>query len=119
MNNEIDLAWLKQVLDRSIKEKARSSYRVLILDGHGSHFTMDFTEYCDQNKILLAIYPPHSTHTLQPLNVSLFKPLSTAYLNEVSVFIERNQGLTLMSKRDFFSPSSTKPSRPRLRKHRS
>ncbi|KAK1916434.1 hypothetical protein P3342_004253 [Pyrenophora teres f. teres] len=74
-NNDIGLAWLKQVFDRSIKAKARSSYRLLILDGHGSHLTIDFIEYCDQNKILLAIYPPHSTHTLQPLDVVLFKPL--------------------------------------------
>ncbi|EFQ94795.1 hypothetical protein PTT_07410 [Pyrenophora teres f. teres 0-1] len=101
-NNDIGLAWLKQVFDRSIKAKARSSYRLLILDGHGSHLTIDFIEYCDQNKILLAIYPPHSTHTLQPLDVVLFKPLSTAYLNEVSAFMERSQGLTSMSKRDFF-----------------
>jgi hypothetical protein len=72
------------------------------MDGHGSHLTMDFIEYCDQNKILLAIYPPHSTHTLQPLDVALFKPLSTAYSNEVSAFMERSQGLVSMSKRDFF-----------------
>ncbi len=84
------------------KAKARSSYRLLFMDGHGSHLTMDFIEYCDQNKILLAIYPPHSTHTLQPLDVALFKPLSTAYSNEVSAFMERSQGLVSMSKRDFF-----------------
>jgi hypothetical protein len=101
-NNDVGLAWLKQVFDRGTKAKARSSYRLLILDGHGSHLTMDFIEYCNQNKILLAVYPPHSTHTLQPLDVSMFKPLSTAYSNEVAAFMERSQGLTSMSKRDFF-----------------
>jgi hypothetical protein len=100
-NNEIGLAWLQQVFDRSTRAKARSSYRLLILDGHGSHLTRDFIDYCDQNKILLAVYPPHSTHTLQPLDVSMFKPLSTAYSNEVSAFMDRSQGLTSMSKRDF------------------
>jgi hypothetical protein len=98
----MSLAWLKQVFNRSTKAKAQSSYRLLILDGHGSHLTMDFIEYCDQNKILLAVYPPHSTHTLQALDVSMFKPLSTAYSNEVSVFMERSWELTSMSKRDFF-----------------
>jgi hypothetical protein len=100
-NNEIGLAWLKQVFDRRTKPKARNSWRLLILDGHGSHVTMDFIDYCYQNKILLIIYPPHSTHTLQPLDVVLFKPLSTAYTNQISAFIERCQGLTSMSKRDF------------------
>jgi hypothetical protein len=100
-NNDIGLAWLKQVFDRSTKEKAGRSYRLLILDGHGSHLTMDFIEYCDRNRILLAIYPPHSTHTLQPLDVVMFKPFSSAYSNQVAAFMERCQGLTSMSKRDW------------------
>jgi hypothetical protein len=101
-NNDISLAWLKQVFDRSTKLKAGRSYRLLILDGHGSHFTMDFIEYCERNRILLAIYPPHSTHTLQPLDVVMFKPLSSAYSNQVAAFMERCQALTSMSKRDFY-----------------
>lgn len=101
-NNKIGLGWLKQVFDRATKAKALSSCRLLLLDGHGSHLTMDFIEYCDQNKILLLIYPHHPTHTLQPLDVALLKPLSTAYSNEVSAFIERSQALVSMSKRDFF-----------------
>jgi hypothetical protein len=63
---------------------------------------MDFIEYCDQNKIFLAVYPPHSTKTLQPLDVVMFKHFATGYSNEVAGFIERSQGLTLISKRDFF-----------------
>ena len=102
-NNEIGIAWLKQVFDRYTREKARRSYRLLILDGHGSHVTMDFIDYCDQNKILLAIFPPHSTHTLQPLDVCMFKPLSTAYSAELSAFLSRCQGLSSVAKRDFFS----------------
>lgn len=101
-NNDIGLSWLKQVFNRSTKEKAGRSYRLLILDGHRSHLTIDFIKYCDRNRILLAVYPPHSTHTLQPLNVVMFKPFSTAYSNQVAAFIERCQGLTSMSKRDFY-----------------
>ena len=101
-NHDIGLAWLEQVFDRYTKEKARRSYRLLILDGHGSHVTMDFIEYCDQNKILLAIFPPHSTHTLQPLDVVMFKPLSTAYSTELSSFLYKSQGLLPIKKGDFF-----------------
>jgi hypothetical protein len=101
-NNDIGLAWLEQVFDRHTKEEARQSYRLLILDGHGSHVTMDFIEYCDQHKILLAIFPPHSTHTLQPLDVCIFKPLSQAYSNELSAFLERSQGLSPTTKGDSF-----------------
>jgi hypothetical protein len=101
-NNDISLAWLKHVFDRGTKAKARPSYRLLILDGHRSHLTMEFIDFRDQNKILLAVCPPHSTHTPQPLDVALFKHISTAYSNEVSAFMERSQRLSSMSKRDFF-----------------
>jgi hypothetical protein len=63
---------------------------------------MDFIEYCNYNQILLAIYPPHLTYTLQPLNVVMFKPLSSAYSAKVAAFIERSQGLISISKRDFY-----------------
>ncbi|KAF2176819.1 DDE-domain-containing protein [Zopfia rhizophila CBS 207.26] len=101
-NEDIGYAWLTQVFNQETKEKARRQYRLLILDGHGSHVNMRFIEYCDKNKILLAIYPPHSTHTLQPLDVCLFKPLSTAYTVELEVFMDECQGFFSITKRDFF-----------------
>ncbi|KAL5400226.1 hypothetical protein PMIN03_013118 [Paraphaeosphaeria minitans] len=101
-NNDTGLAWPEQVFDRCTKEKTRQSYRLLILDGHGSHITMNFINYCDQNKILLAILPPHSTHTLQPLDVAMFKPLSTAYSAELSKHLQMGQGLASITKGDFF-----------------
>jgi hypothetical protein len=63
---------------------------------------MDFISYCDQNKILLAIYPPHSTHTLQPLDVVMFAPLAAAYKAELASFLNISQGLTSITKRDFY-----------------
>ena len=101
-NNDIGLAWLEQVFDRHTKKKARGRWRLLIVDGHGSHVTMDFLDYCDDNKILVVIYPPHSTHTLQPLDVVMFKPLSSAYKHELTHHLQRSQGLVPLKKGDFF-----------------
>ena len=39
---------------------------------------------------------------LQPLNVCLFKPFSCAYLSKLVDFIDKCQGLTSITKRDFF-----------------
>jgi hypothetical protein len=100
-NNELGLAWLEQVFNRSTKTKARSSYRILILDGHGSRLTDDFIDYCNANKILLMVFPPHSTHSLQPLNVVMFSPLSKAYSAELSRHLHRSQGLISVKKGDF------------------
>jgi hypothetical protein len=48
------------------------------------------------------ISPPHSTHTLQPLDVVMFKPLSTAYSAELLTHLHRSQALLLIKKGDFF-----------------
>jgi hypothetical protein len=101
-NNDVELAWLEQVFDRCTKAKARRLYRLLIVDGHGSHLTMIFLEYCHRNRILVAILPPHSTHTLQPLDVVMFKPLSGAYSSELTDYLHRSQGLVPIKKGNFF-----------------
>jgi hypothetical protein len=65
---------------------------------------MDFIDYYDQNKILLAIFTPHSTQTLQPLGLCMFKPLLQAYSDELSALLERSQGLSSNKKSGFFPP---------------
>jgi hypothetical protein len=101
-NDDIGLAWLEQVFDRRTKDKARSSYRILIVDGHGSHLTRDFLKYCLAHKILLCILLPHSTHSLQPLDVVLFGPLSRAYTVKLSDYLQCSKGLLPVRKQDFF-----------------
>jgi hypothetical protein len=100
-NDDIGLAWLTDVFDRHTKEKCGWSYRLLILDRHGSHVTQAFITYCDRRRILLAVYPPHSTHTLQLLNVVLFKPLATAYSSELRQQTYQSCGLLSVTKSDF------------------
>ncbi|KID81022.1 DDE superfamily endonuclease, CENP-B-like protein [Metarhizium guizhouense ARSEF 977] len=64
---------------------------------------MDFLEWCDQHRIIVAVFPPHSTHRLQPLDVSLFSPLSTAYTNQLVQWAAKAQGLISLSKREFWT----------------
>jgi hypothetical protein len=44
-NDDLGLAWLRNVFDRSTKEKCRRSWRLLILNGHGSHVTIEFINF--------------------------------------------------------------------------
>ncbi|KAF7569827.1 Trichoplein multi-domain protein [Pyrenophora tritici-repentis] len=87
------LAWLEQVFDRHTKEKAGNHTRLLILDGYGSHVTMEFIDYAIAHNIMLLVLPPHSTHTLQPLDVVMFKPLAAAYSLSLQHYLQASHGL--------------------------
>ena len=100
-NDDIGLAWLEQVFDRYTRRKARRQYRLLILDGHGSHLSTEFIEYCYSHRILLFVFPPHSTHSLQPLDVVVFHPLATAYSGFLAEHLQNSQGLVPVKKGDF------------------
>jgi hypothetical protein len=104
-NDDIGYEWLTKVFDRHTKRKARNGrdYRLLFLDGHSSHINMRFIEFCDSNKILLMAYPPHSTHRLQPLDVSLFNPLANYYSQNLDDWLRKSHGICSMSKRHFWS----------------
>jgi hypothetical protein len=76
-------------------------YRLLILDGHSSHLTEDFFDFCHDNNILIMIFPPHSTHTLQPLDVIMFAPLARNYSTQLSTYLHGGQGILHVKKGDF------------------
>jgi hypothetical protein len=65
-------------------------------------FPDEFLNYCLIRKIFVTVFPPHSIHTLQPLDVVCFKPLSTAYSKKLSEHTQRSQGLVPIKKGDFF-----------------
>jgi hypothetical protein len=79
-NENAGLYWLEHVFNRHTKAKVGNHRRLLIVNSHNSHVNMRFINYYDQNHILLAILPPHSTYRLQPLDVGLFAPLAQYYI---------------------------------------
>jgi hypothetical protein len=76
--NELGLQWLKHFNEHT-KRRVIGAYRLLIIDGHESHNSLDFQQYCKDHKVITLCMPPHSSHLLQPLNVGCFSPLKTAY----------------------------------------
>ncbi|KAL5467063.1 hypothetical protein EMCRGX_G031235 [Ephydatia muelleri] len=48
---------------------------VVFADGHKSHLSLETVEFCASNGIILVALYPNSTHTIQPLDVSVFKSL--------------------------------------------
>ena len=70
--------WLTTVFEPQTRPSQAGARRLLVLDGHGSHMTANVIAYCMENEIDLLVLPPHCSHVLQPLDVSVFAPLKRA-----------------------------------------
>ena len=62
-NNNLGLEWLKH-FDRVTAKWTNSRYRLLILDGHESHHSVEFEGYCKENKIITLCMPAYASHLL-------------------------------------------------------
>jgi hypothetical protein len=87
--NKIGFEWLKH-FDKHSKDRTIGVYRLLILDGHESHDSFEFKQFCQKNNIITLCMPPHSSHLLQPLDVGCFAPLKKAYGSQVEELIRNH-----------------------------
>jgi hypothetical protein len=84
--NELGVEWLEH-FNAHTKARTVGARRLLILDGHESHHSLEFQEICKENNIYTLCMPPHSSHLLQPLDVGCFSPLKRAYSREIESLI--------------------------------
>ena len=70
-DGEIGAEWMK-IFEEQTREKADSEHRLLLLDGHNSHFTVEFLQLARLRNIVVLCYPAHSTHIYQGLDVVIF-----------------------------------------------
>ncbi|KAI0993422.1 hypothetical protein K3495_g14762 [Podosphaera aphanis] len=98
-NDRLGLKYLEN-FDLFTREKTVEAFRLLIFDGHGSHLTQSFIDFCWKAKICPFLLPPHLTHVLQPLDVGVFSILKHNFKRAVrrEVFL----GATEIKKADFF-----------------
>lgn len=60
------------------------------MDGHGSHETPEFEEFCRKRNIVTLTMPAHASHLLQPLDVGCFAPLKKAYGQRIENLIRNH-----------------------------
>lgn len=97
-NDQLSFQWI-QHFDRHAS--SIGSKRLLILDGHGSHHTIEFIEYCEAHGIIPFAMPPHLTHLLQPLDVAVFQPLKHYHAKALDILVR--DGIINITKLEFLS----------------
>ena len=75
------LTWISRFLSiigerYGISEENR---HLLVLDGHGSHVTLEVVQKAKSAGLDIITLPSHTSHRLQPLDVSIFKPFKVAF----------------------------------------
>ena len=80
---------------------------LLILDGHCSHKSLEAIEMARQHHITMLTIPPHTSHRLQPLDLTFFGPLKAMYNRQVDKWMLSNPGkrVTDYELCEIFSPA--------------
>jgi len=111
-NHELGVEWIKD-FDRKSKEKARGRPRLLLVDGHSSHYTYEFLRYAKDNNITVVCYPAHSTHIYQGLDVACFGSMKRCWQEECFLWEESSGGaLTKESFLEVFAKAYTRAFTP-------
>ena len=97
IDGELFLSWMKKIF---IRYCGTERPVILFVDGHASHISLDVIDLARENDIVLFCLPPHTTHALQPLDVSVFKSLKSHFSKAVqAVFFAKKD--FIVSKREF------------------
>ena len=93
-DGKIFQAWLQHfqaIVNSSIDEKV-----MLILDNYSSHLYLPAINFARKHGIEILSIPPHTSHKLQPLDLTFFGPLKTYYSQEIDKWMVDNPGKCVM-----------------------
>ena len=71
---------------------------VLVYDVYVSHYNMDTVEKSIKLIIILVLLPSKSTHLIQPLDISVFKPFKTELKHQMEKFMIENASTSFTKK---------------------
>lgn len=74
---------------------------ILFVDGHGSHLSLQVSEFCSENQIILVALYPNSTHILQPMDVAVFHPLKQKWKDAVHRYNAEHSGRKPLNRHTF------------------
>ena len=94
----VDL-FVDECLDHLIAQTicSKSNLILLILDNYGSYVSIQALQKAKDNGIALVTIPPHLSHKLQPLDVSVYYPFKEYFAQAMDDWMRRNPGGVFVS----------------------
>lgn len=68
---------------------------LILMDNHSSHVNLRVVEFARKNSIIIVTFPPHCSHKLQPLDVTVYGPFKTRYRIAMNEWMLSNPGKTV------------------------
>jgi DDE superfamily endonuclease/Tc5 transposase DNA-binding domain len=96
-NNDYAVSWLRQIFIPATQNG--SNWRLLVVDGHGSHTTAAFQLECLRNQVVFIYLLAHTSHLMQPCDLGPFASIKRYYSQHLSNYIR--QGKTEIDRAQF------------------
>lgn len=88
ITEDLFLEWLNHFANFAKVSKENTA--LLVLDNHCTHSCLKSYTFCRDNGIVIVSLPPHTSHRLQPLDVTFFSSLKSAYYQECDQYMKSN-----------------------------
>lgn len=79
VTGDLGVRYIRGCVEPSIPDLSPENPAVLIMDGHGSHFTLELLTYCRSIGLHVVLRPPHTTHIVQGEDVVHFRKFKDMY----------------------------------------
>ena len=77
---------------QSETKSTKEDPHLLLMDNHGSHISVEIVHFCRENRIVVLTFPPHCSHKLQPLDISVYGPFKNGLRNSFNEWLIAHPG---------------------------
>ena len=91
--------WFRDVFLEAVRSKP--GRKILIGDNLASHFSVNVVRMARENDILFVALPPNTTHIMQPLDVSIFRPFKRIWATILDNFRKESRSKGALPKVNF------------------
>jgi hypothetical protein len=102
MRSEVFFEYIANGFNSWLNEQKVPRPVLLLIDGHRTHLTLELSQFCSENGIILYAPPPNTTHIMQPADVGVFKPLKTEWKKTLRYWQSKPENTNkVLTKRSF------------------
>jgi len=83
MDSELFVEWLKTVFIPDINTRQVKRPVILLVDGHKTHMSLEASDTCNENNIILYCLLEHASHLMQPCDLQLFGVLKETWKTSI------------------------------------